>query len=366
MNISISFIRAFFTALCILLATSYSAMAVNGGLTVANVAIGMTGGAAFSLLLIGADVLFKKWNLYSFNTVFLGLICGYLMGEAVMLTFNAVFNINALTITNTAMVLTNIAVFLSCAYFGVVLAVRASEELSITIPFIKFKNTSSKKKDILIDWTILQDARIIELASSGLLDDALIAPRFMFKELYAMLDDSDETIKNKGRRCLETFKKLESLPTLNLRYSDIDFLDIADHNLKLLQLAGSLDANILTADPTRLQQYAVEDVRIIHMHLLSNAIKPVSGEQLMIKVQRYGKEPRQGVGYLDDGTMVVVNGGAEYIGDTIKAVVLSIKHTASGRMIFCNAAEESSEVDSVLSHVAIDLEQQPQKNYFSV
>lgn len=365
MKISISVIRVFFIALCILLITSYTTVALDGGLNATNVVLGLMAGTIFSLLLIGLDVLFKKWSFYSFNIALLGIICGYFMGEAVMLVFNAIFHLSPFGIAPAVITLIKTFAFLSCTYFGVTLATKTFGELLLMLPFGS-KNASPKKKDIIVDWTVLQDARIIELAASGLLDDSLIVPQFVFKELYVMLDNSDETIKSRGRRCLEAFKKLEGISTLGLRYSDVDFPEILDYNLKLLQLAGSIDANIITADAARLQQYAMGRVRIIHMHLLSNAIKPISGEQLMIKIQRYGKEPRQGVGYLDDGTMVVVNGAAEYIGETIKALVLSVKHTASGRMIFCNTAEESADaVESLLNHVSIDLDQ-TQKNYYTV
>jgi uncharacterized protein YacL len=89
----------------------------------------------------------------------------------------------------------------------------------------------------------------------------------------------------------------------------------------------------------------IEGITVVNLHALSNALKPLmqGGELIRIKIQRYGKEPRQGVGYLEDGTMVVVNGGGDYIGDTIEARVLSVKHTSSGRMIFCNVAEEGAE-----------------------
>lgn len=112
---------------------------------------------------------------------------------------------------------------------------------------------------------------------------------------------------------------------------------------KLIRLARLQDANIMTADINRVQQAMIDGIRIINLHLLANALKPITqtGEFLHIKIQRYGKEPRQGVGYLEDGTMVVVNGGAEFIGETIKTQVLSVKHTSSGRMIFCNAMDES-------------------------
>ncbi len=137
---------------------------------------------------------------------------------------------------------------------------------------------------------------------------------------------------------------------------------------KLLHLARLLDASIITADLNKIQQSSAEGVRIINIHGLSNALKPITqnGELLNIKIQRYGKEPRQGVGYLDDGTMVVVNGGAEYIGDTIKAQVLSVKHTSSGRMIFCNTTEEQLASLQEMSLQTSDELDNSSKNYYSL
>ena len=209
---------------------------------------------------------------------------------------------------------------------------QATEEIRLSIPFIEFKQLSHKKKDILVDFSILSDPRIIDLASTGLLDHHLIIPRFAVKELYVQAETGDEMIKAKARRSLEMIKKLESLPSLDLRYVDTDFPEIKDSMAKLIHLARFMDKHIITSDINRIQQSSIEGVRIINIHMLSNALKPITqtGESINIKIQRYGKEARQGVGYLEDGTMVVVNGGAEFIGETIKAYVLSVKHTSSG------------------------------------
>lgn len=197
---------------------------------------------------------------------------------------------------------------------------------------------------MIIDISILSDARIIDLASSGILDHHLIIPRFIIKDIYAQSEAGDEQAKNKARRALEVLKKLESTIGLDLRYNDTDFPEVKDQTTKMIRLARLLDANILTADISRIQSATIEGVRVINIHALSNALKPLmeAGEMIKIKIQRYGKEPRQGVGYLEDGTMVVVNGGGEFIGELIDAQVLSVKHTTSGRMIFCNAMEEGA------------------------
>jgi uncharacterized protein YacL len=175
-----------------------------------------------------------------------------------------------------------------------------------------------------------------------MIDHHLVLPRFLIKDLYIQAEAQDEVSRSKAKRSLEIAKKLEAVPGLDLRYNDTDFPDVKDPMSKMVRLARLLDANIITADISRVQMAAIEGVRVINLHTLSNALKPLmqAGEHIKIKIQRYGKEPRQGIGYLEDGTMVVVNGGGEYIGEVIDAKVLSVKHTTSGRMIFCNAQDE--------------------------
>lgn len=358
MKTSVLFIRLFFLFLCSLFAITFTTAAIPGGFNFANGVIGLVAGLAGGFILIGADQTLKKVDLRAFNTATLGLLFGFLMAQAILLSFNAIVESGTVAILPDAISLVKITVFLICAYFGMIMTARAAGKFNLSIPFIKFEqneDASAAKTDLIVDWSILSDGRIIELAASGLLDHHLIFPRFAFKELNAMAESTDETTKAKGKRCLEIFKKLESIPSLNIRYSDVDYPEVRDSMIKLVQLAHLLKANIVTADPSRLQQAFAEGVRVININIPSNVLKPLTqaGEQLSIKVQRYGKEPRQGVGYLDDGTMVVINGGAEFIGETIKAQVLSIKHTASGRMIFCNAVSDDPLVNEeleMLSH----------------
>jgi uncharacterized protein YacL len=310
---------------------------------VVNIAIGFLGGIILAGLLIGTGSIFQRFNLRSFNTAILGLFCGYLMGQAILFILSGILDLNPASAPAFYAPL-RFFVFMITTYLGLTMTAKAVGEIHISIPFIEFKQTTFKKKDILIDVSVLTDPRIIDLASSGLLDYHLIMPRFAVKELQAQLENSDEAIKARARRSLEVIKKLESIPSLDLRYVDTDFPEITDPMAKLVRIARFLDTNIITSDLNRIQQSSIEGVKIINIHMLSHALKPITqaGESINIKIQRYGKEARQGVGYLDDGTMVVVNGGAEFIGESIKAYVLSVKHTSSGRMIFCNAAEEGS------------------------
>jgi uncharacterized protein YacL len=329
MNISLAFMRTLFVVLSIFFMTTFMLSSPTGSIHV-NALIGIILGLIFGFLLIGFDITFKRFNLRSFNIAIIGIFIGYLMGQALVLVFDAILEISRISIILQPQTLEiiKIALFLFGTYLGTIMTLRASDELYVSIPFVKFSPTTEKKKDLIIDSSVLSDARIIDVSTTGLLDHQLVIPRFVIKELYALAEIGDEFSKSKARRCLE----------------DTDFPDVKETQGKLLRLARLLDANLLTADISRIQMASIEGIRVINIHTLSNALKPLmqAGEFIKIKIQRYGKEPRQGVGYLDDGTMVVVNGGGNYIGETIDAKVLSVKHTTSGRMIFCNAIDEEN------------------------
>lgn len=350
MNLSLAFTRVFFVILSIFFMTTYMVSSPTGTVFI-NATIGVSLGVLFSSLLIGFDTLFRKYNLRSFNIAIVGIFIGYLMGQALVLIFDAILDISSISISIKPQTLeiVKISLFLFGIYLGTIMTLRASDELYISIPFVKFSPATHKKKDLLTDISVFSDARIIDLAATGLLDHEIVIPRFIIKELYANMEIGDETQKIKARRSLEAIKKLEALPSLNLRFNDTDFPEVRDIQGKLVRLARLLDANILTSDIGRVQGAAIEGIKVINMHNLSNALKPLmhTGEYIRIKIQRYGKEPRQGVGYLEDGTMVVVNGGGNHIGEIIDAQVLSVKHTTSGRMIFCNTIDEESTYDDI-------------------
>lgn len=352
MNISLAFLRVLFLILSVFFMTTYMVSSPTGS-HATNVIIGVVLGLVFGFLLIGFDYFFKRFNLRSFNIAVIGLFIGYLMGQALVLIFSAILNISSITIALQPQTLeiVKIALFLFGTYLGTIMTLRSSDELYISIPFVRFSQMSQKKKDLLVDGSVLSDARIIDVAGTGLLDHQLVIPRFVVKELYVQSEVGDEMVKSKARRSLDVLKKLEGASHLELRFNDTDFHDVKDMQGKLVRLARLLDANILTADLSRIQISSIEGITIINIHALSNALKPLmqTGELIKIKIQRYGKEPRQGVGYLEDGTMVVVNGGGNFIGEMIDAQVLSVKHTTSGRMIFCNAYDDES-----LSHHHFD------------
>lgn len=307
-------------------------------------------GSLLGIALIGFDFLFRKFNLRSFNIATLGLFLGYLMGQALVLIFNVVIDIGSFAIQPHTLEIGKISLFLFGTYLGTIMTLKTSDELYVTIPFVRLAPTTHKKKDLILDMSVLADSRLLDLINTGLLDRQVIVPRFLIKESHTQSEIGDEASRSRSKKVLDTVKKLELQSGLDLRLSETDFPDIKDVQGKLIRLARLLDANILSGDISKIQTSSLEGIKVINLHTLSNALKPLNqtGEYIKIKVQRYGKEPRQGIGYLEDGTMVVINGGGKHLGEVIDTRVLSVKHTSSGRMIFCNACDETDLSDDFL------------------
>jgi uncharacterized protein YacL len=366
MNMSFIFIRFIFTILSVMFFTLVSTN-IGGGFGLNTLGIGVGAGLAFTAFLIGAEYIFRRSNLKALNIVVLGLFIGCLLAQGIVYAFSGVLELGNLFISAQVATISIVSIYLFSIYTGIMLTVRASDEIHISIPFIKFQPTTQKKKDILLDSSILLDPRIIDLANSGIVNNLLVLPQFIIKEQNQIAEGPNDSLKAKARRALEVIKKLETLPQLEIRYNDTDFPEIKDTTAKTVRLARLTDSSILTADINRIEQSSIEGITVINIHMLANSLKPISqsGEYINIKVQRYGKEARQGVGYLEDGTMVVINGGAEYIGESIKAQVLSVKHTSSGRMIFCNTAEQAMFSDEEVEESLSRFENSPKGYYTS-
>jgi uncharacterized protein YacL len=303
--------------------------------------VGIGGGLAVTLLCIGLENLCRSHHLHKLLVALLGIALGTVIAtsviEVVSLTFGELPPSATIPIRG---IIALVSILLSFLFIQ-----RSADEFAISIPFVRFKPLAEKSKEILIDGSILQDSRLIDLSNSGILDRRLVLPRFVLKDIQQQIESPDENIRYRAKKALETVKRLESNADLQLTIVDTDFPETHDQQTKLIRLAKYLGANIFTADINRVQQAQYDGLRVINIHSLSNALKPLTqnGETISIKIQRYGKEPLQGVGYLDDGTMVVVNGASKDLDKTIRAQVLSVKHTSSGRMIFCNAVEDEAQ-----------------------
>jgi uncharacterized protein YacL len=187
---------------------------------------------------------------------------------------------------------------------------------------------------------VIIDGRILDLARTGFLDMPLIVPRFVLKELQQVADSSDTIRRNRGRRGLEVLTELQKEPDLVVEFRDDDPPGETEVDSKLIQVARKSSFAILTNDYNLNRIARLEGVMVLNLNELTNALKPVAipGEELMVAVVKEGKEQNQGVGYLDDGTMVVIENGRRFLNQTVSATVTSVLQTAAGRMIFASPA----------------------------
>jgi uncharacterized protein YacL len=224
---------------------------------------------------------------------------------------------------------TNVIVTLFCAYFGMRLGLR--QRLSWWSRGAAYSSEASPK---LLDTSVIVDGRILEIAESGFLDGRLMVPKFVLRELQLIADSADPVKRSRGRRGLEVLNKLREV-SKGLEISEFDAPE-RDVDGKLISLGRTLGAQILTNDYNLNRVAKVQGVSVLNINELANALKPVvlPGEEMVVKIIKDGKEPSQGVGYLDDGTMIVVENGKRVMGEDVETVVTSVLQTAAGRMIF--------------------------------
>lgn len=345
MNLSLLCARVFFGILSAVFLIIYTVSFPEGS-TSMKVFMGACLAGSFSLLLMGIESMFRKFNLRAFNTIALGLFFGYLMGKGLSLSFDAFLKLGSISgsLSGVAFETIRAMIYLVGLYFGTLFTIKAADEIYLSIPLVQFSQTTRKKKDVVLDLSTLSDPRILDFCSSGILNNQAVIAHFVIKYLEDQLESSEETTKAKARKTLDVIRKLKESEALEAREDFTDFPEIKDLHQKFHKLAKSLEANILTADFSRAQLNTQEGVTYISLHNLSNTLRPMMppGETITIKVQRYGKEPKQGVGYLEDGTMVVINNGGDFIGEVIDSQVISVKQTSAGRIIFTNAVVDES------------------------
>ncbi|RKY30451.1 MAG: PIN domain nuclease [Candidatus Omnitrophota bacterium] len=220
-------------------------------------------------------------------------------------------------------------------YLGIMTAVKGVGELGFIIPYLHGIEGEGEKL-LIADTSVLIDGRIYDIMKGGFLDYTIVVPKFIINELHSLSDCSSDLKRQRGRRGLEILRKMRDDPSIDLKIYDIDFPDIEAVDAKLVKLASILRAKILTNDYNLTKVAEIQNIKVLNLNNLANIMKPrlISGEQLTIKIVKEGKEAGQGVGYLEDGTMIVVENAARYIGKIVEVIVDSTIQTPSGRIIF--------------------------------
>ncbi|MDN4606557.1 PIN/TRAM domain-containing protein [Sporosarcina highlanderae] len=269
---------------------------------------------------------------------------GLMVGLSV--AFLASFGLSGLEIPFITSILP-VVLFIFLGYLGFQVGFKKREEFSHAI-FAARSNNPKKKDGIeavgkpvnkvhkILDTSVIIDGRIADIAATGFLEGLLVVPQFVLTELQHIADSSDSLKRTKGRRGLDVLKRLQTDDGPNILITDEDFSDVAEVDLKLVRLAKSMKGIVVTNDFNLNKVADLHGVSVLNINDLANAVKPVviPGEEMHVVVIKDGKEHNQGVAYLDDGTMIVIEDGRSHIGNAIDVIVTSVLQTSAGRMIF--------------------------------
>ena len=290
--------------------------------------------AAFGLLL-GALVVVLEWRVRDVSvTHMLGALLGGALGLAV-----ARMLVAALFWTNTAeprVAFLHALVVLALTYLGVLIGGRRGEWLEPARLLTLFRAAGPQRRYKILDTSVIIDGRIADICETGFLDGTLLIPQFVLKELQLVADSADSLKRNRGRRGLDILQKIQKMSGIEVMISDLDYPEVREVDLKLIELARTLQGKIVTNDFNLNKVAQLRGVEVLNINELANSLKPVvlPGEIMKVFILKEGKEYNQGVAYLDDGTMVVVDNARKMISKTIDVVVTSVLQTTAGKMIF--------------------------------
>lgn len=297
-------------------------------------AIGLIGSFIIILLEFGM----RRFSIRNLSAAVFGLIFGFFM--AWILT--SVLRLIPMSIELFASF--QIILILIFCYLGMIIAMRGKDEFNLIIPYVKFVRQDKKDDIVLLDTSVIIDGRIADIFQTRFVEGRIVIPRFVLKELQQIADSQDSLKRNRGRRGLDILNKLQKTSAFDVRIQEEDFPDIREVDAKLVKLAKLLGAKIFTNDFNLNKVAELQGVTVLNINELSNALRPVvlPGETMEVRISKEGKEHNQGIAYLDDGTMVVVDNSKHIIGQTTKVVVTSVLQTSAGRMIFARLEDSSS------------------------
>jgi len=227
-------------------------------------------------------------------------------------------------------------ILLLMPYLGLVIGGRKGEWLEPTRLMSLFRAVGPERRYRILDTSVIIDGRIADLCDTGFIDGTIVIPQFVLKELQLVADSADSMKRNRGRRGLDILQKIQKMSGAEVIVSDADFPEVREVDLKLIELARSLSGKIVTNDFNLNKVAQLRGVAVLNINELANALKPVvlPGEIMKVFILKEGKEYNQGVAYLDDGTMVVVDNARKMISKNIDIVVTSVLQTTAGKMIF--------------------------------
>lgn len=296
-----------------------------------------------AIALIAGDISIKKKRIDLISSIYFGLLIGLFMTFVFDLALSPVLRRPAETAQDAAALQSarSVALLLfglGACYTCISFLWQTKDDFRFIIPYVEFARESKGLKPYVLDTSVVIDGRIADLIETGVIDNPLVMPRFVLAELQSIADSSDKLRRARGRRGLDILNRLRNNDAIDLQVYERELPEMENEAVdsKLLILARHLDGKVVTGDFNLNKVAKLQNVEVINLNDIANSIKPVflPGESIMVKVVKAGEEAGQGIGYLEDGTMVVVEDGRGHIGDDVGITVTSMLQTSAGRMVF--------------------------------
>jgi uncharacterized protein YacL len=330
-------IRILFLGLCIL--GGYAVSQASDYVSQPHAAgLGMVIGFGFGGLLIAVDEMLKGFSLRAFSATTFGLFLGWLV--SLLVDHSGLFGEAD---ANTRQII-RLALFVGFGYIGMVLAMRSNkEDFSLIIPYVRFSPQNKPDNLLLLDTSVIIDGRIADLIEARFIEGLVIVPRFVLLELQQIADSADAVKRARGRRGFEMLNRLQHNTKIEVRIHDGDFPEETGVDAKIVRLARNLNAKLYTNDYNLAKVAGIQNVSCVNLHEIGQLMKAalIPGEIVQLKIVREGRDKGQGIAYLPDGTMVIVNNGQDQVGQTVNTQVLSTVQTGAGVLVFAEIKPEN-------------------------
>lgn len=291
-------------------------------------------GLAFAVVI--ADYLVPRKRIQTISAIYFGVIVGVILSDMIR---SALEPSMTLYLNEKVRLGVNGLASIFICYVCISTLLQTKDDFRFIIPYMEFSKEIKGARPLVLDTSVVIDGRIADVAETRVIDQPLVVPRFVLQELQGIADSSDKLRRNRGRRGLDILNRLQKSPGVEVRIHDAEVPELAgirEVDQRLVVLAKHLGGKVVTNDYNLNKIARLQGVEVINLNDLANALKPIvlPGEGLTVKLIKRGEEPGQGVGYLDDGTMVVTEQGSYHLGETVRLTVTSVLQTSAGRMIF--------------------------------
>jgi uncharacterized protein YacL len=308
-------------------------------MTHSDIRVIFVGGIGLAVLVLFIDWLLPKSSLKALAGIFFGFIVGLFFSWALSLVLDMVNNVFKLGLTGNSLQVTKWVMGICICYLVISFVMRTKDDVRFIIPYVEFARQTKGIRPLVLDTSVIVDGRIADICNNKLFDAPLIVPRFVLNELQLIADSADKLKRVRGRRGLDVLHKLQDNKFIEVVIDDTPPSGVDEHapvDQKLVAFVKGCDGKLVTNDYNLSKVALVREVDVININDLANTLKTVvlPGEQMTVRIMKAGEEASQGIGYLDDGTMVVVEEGKDKIGEKVQIIVTSALQTSAGRMIF--------------------------------